>query len=226
MTETIDLARIGKEAGVPTREVAGPFGEVMYDQDWSKPCLPKVFDLIRERLEPGPVPMTGHTDPWVFLAIVYALDLEERFAFAVPSGTHRLVPLARGPEPGVNVVFKVLEEGDRVFVYFDTDPDQPENKVFPAPGAQDGPPDMTDFQPQEHSFDAADIPKIVVPEIPTGKHVYFYGDGIFPAHLAVAHELGKGQKSLWVACHGKDYACVFCRDGSAEAGDLYPRREF
>ena len=221
----IELAQIGKEAGVPTREVPGPFGETMYDQTWDKQSLPPVIDLLRTRLEPdGPVAMTGHTDPWVFLAIVYALDLEDRFQFTVPGGAHRLISLPHGPDPEAGVVFRILEEGDRVFVYFDTDPDQPENKVFPQPGEEPG--DLSGFTPQEHSFDAADIPKIVVPEIPTDKHVFFYGDGIFPAHLVVAHELGKGQRSLWVACHNKDYACVFCRDGSAEVGDTFPRRVF
>lgn len=226
MNDVIDLALIGKEAGIPTREMPGPFGEVMYDQTWEKKYLPKVFDLLRQKIQPGPVPMTGHTYPWVFLSIAYALDIEDRFAFTVPGGAHRLIPLKHGPDPEVGVVFKILEEDDKVFVYFDTDPDKPENKIFPQPGAEDGPPDMENFVPQEHSFDAADIPKIVVPDIPTGKHVYFYGDGIFPAHLVVAHEMGKGQLSLSVGCHNEDYACVFCTDGTMEVGDTYPLRKF
>lgn len=223
MNQVIDLALIGKEAGLPTKEIPGPFGEIMYEQKWTKEYLPAVFDLLRQRIGPGEVPMTAHTFPWVFLSIAYALDIEERFAFTVPGGVHKLIPLKRGePDPEVGVVFRTLEEDDKIFVYFDTDPDKPENKIFPQPGEEM--PDMENFVPQEHSFDAADIPKIVVPDISQGKHVYFYGDGIFPAHLVVAHELGKGQKSLSVSCHGEDYACVFCNDGSMEVGDTYPLR--
>lgn len=223
MNQVIDLALIGKEAGIPTRELPGPFGEIMYEQVWTKEYLPAVFSLLRQRIQPGDVPMTAHTYPWVFLAIAHALDIEDRFIFTVPSGQYRLIPLKRGtPDPEVGVVFKTMEEGDKLFVYFDTDPDKPENKVFPKPG--ETPQDMEHFVPQEHSFDASDIPRIIVPDIPSGRHVYFYGDGIFPAHLVVAHELGKGQKSLWVSCHGEDYACVF--SDSAEAGDTCPLRKF
>lgn len=64
MNNVIDLALIGKEAGVPTREMPGPFGETMYDQTWSKEYLPQVFSLLKERIEPGPVPMTGHGKGW------------------------------------------------------------------------------------------------------------------------------------------------------------------
>lgn len=227
MNEVIDLALIGKEAGIPTREMPGPFGETMYEQKWEKQYLPQVFQLLRERIQPGAVPMTGHIFPWVFLSIAYALDIEDRFEFTVPNGAHRLIPLKRGePDAEVGVVFKILEEDDKIFVYFDTDPDKPENKIFPKAGAEGEPPDMENFVPQEHSFDAADIPKIVVPDIPRGKHVYFYGDGIFPAHLVAAHELGKDQLSLSVSCHDEDYVCVFCKDGSMEVGDSYPLRRF
>lgn len=226
MTDVIDLALVGKEAGVPTREMPGPFGEIMYDQAWKQEYLPAVFDLLRQRIEPGPVRMTGHTFPWVFLAIAYNLGIEDRFEFTTPGGSHRLIPLRHGTDPEAEVAFKVLEEGDKVFVYFDTDPDRPENKVFPQPGIDGGPPDMENFVPQEHSFDAGDIPKIVVPDIPEGKHVFFYGDGIFPAHLVVAHELGKNQLSLSVGCHNEDYACVFCKDGSLKVGDISPLRVF
>ncbi len=224
MSEVIDLAQIGKQAGIPTREIPGPFGEVLYDQVWEKQYLPAVVALLRDRMQPGPVRMTGHIYPWVFLAIVYALHIEERFEFVVPSGAHRLVALEHGAGLENCVVFKILEEEDKVFVYFDTDPDKPENKVFPQSNGEAM--NMEEFVPQEHSFDASDIPKICVPDIPKGKHVYFYGDGIFPAHLVVAHELGKGQLSLFVGCHNEDYTCVFCRDGSAEVGDSYPLRSF
>lgn len=223
MNQVIDLALVGKEAGIPTKEIPGPFGETMYEQTWTKEYLPTVFSMLQQRIQPGDVPMTAHTYPWVFLAITYALDIEDRFVFAVPGGNHRLIPLMRGtPDPAIGVVFKTLEDGDNLFVYFDTDPDKPENKVFPKSG--DEVINMENFVPQEHSFDASDIPKIVVPDIPRGKNVYFYGDGIFPAHLVVAHELGKGQKSLWVGCHGEDYTCVF--SDTSEVGDTYPLRKF
>jgi hypothetical protein len=225
MSEVIDLAVLGKEAGIPTKEMPGPFGEVMYDQTWEKQYLPSVIRLLQSKIQPGPVAMTGHTYPWVFLALVYALGLEERFEFTVPSGRQRLIPLKHGRDPVANVVFRVLEEEDKVFVYFDTDPDKPENKIFPKPGEEQGPTNMEQFVPQEHSFEVQDIPKIVVPELPKGRHVYFYGDGIFPAHLVVAHELGKDQLSLSVSCHNEDYACVFCKDGTMEVGDLFPLRD-
>lgn len=123
--------------------------------------------------------------------------------YRVPMGDTELYPLAHGvPNTDLDAVFLVKEDGDNVYISFNSDKE----------GATG------------HTFRMEDIPKIIVPDIPAGKNIFFHGLGMYPVQIVVLNELAKTCGSLSTACHSDPvYTCAISRNGSMEPGDTTPR---
>lgn len=198
----VNIEDLGREINVPVQKVFSPDGKhEMMLQAWSKPYLHEALEKVAP-LEGQKVIITGHVDPWVTIALLDRIAPED-VRYRVPMGDTELYSLAHGePNPELDTVFVIREEGDNVFISFNSD--------------REG--------SAEHTFKMEDIHRIVVPEIPAGKNIFFHGLGMYPVQIVVLNELKKNCGSLSTACHADPvYTCAVCRNGTLKPGDTTPR---
>ena len=201
----VNIEDIGREIGVPTHIMTSPDGKHQMEiQSWSKPYLQKALRKA-DVYQGQKIILTGHVDPWVTMAVLDRISPED-ILYRVPMGDTKLYALAHGEaNPDLDVVFTVKEDGNKVFINFNSD----------KPGAQG------------HTFDMSRIAEVIVPDIPAGKHLFVHGLGMYPVQIVVLNELQKSCVSLSTAAHDDQvYTCAICRDGSMEPGDTTPRVPF
>jgi hypothetical protein len=201
----VDIEELGKQAGVPASMHTSPDGKHQMEiQTWSKPYLEKVLEAVAP-YEGQPIVLTGHVDPWVTMAVRERIASPD-LTYRVPMGDMELCDLAHGePNPALDAVFSVLEEDGNVYINFNSD----------KPGATG------------HTFNPADIPKIVVPDLPAGKDIFMHALGMYPVQIAISAELAKTCGSLFLAAHDDQvYTCAICKNGKFEPGDTVPRKFF
>ena len=194
----VNIEDLGREVGVPVQKVFSPDGKhEMMLQAWSKPYLAKALEKA-DGWKGQKIILTGHVDPWVTMAILDRIAPAD-VRYRVPMGDTELYPLAHGaPNPELDTVFAVQEDGDNVYINFNSDKEGAEG----------------------HTFQIEDISRIVVPDIPAGKNIFFHGLGMYPVQIVVLNELAKTCGSLSTACHADPvYTCAISRNGSLEPGD-------
>lgn len=200
MEKLIDVTVIGKELDVPVIAAYGPNREgPFYNQVWSKPYAQQLLESVHPNEAGDTYILTGHVDPWVFMAIIYKLQGGDIY-FRVPSGDTKLEPMQRG-ECKYKGVFSTKTEEDDVFVTADFD------KLESIVGG----PAMVNLE------------ELAVPEIPAGKNVYFHGIGKYPFQMRTAYTLMNGCKSLSCASGTAEaYTCSIPGGDVSEVGDIRP----
>jgi hypothetical protein len=202
----VDIEELGRQINVPFFTRSSPDGKHHMDiQQWSKPYLQQALELVAPYAG-KPVVLSGHVDPWVTMAIRQRI-LSPNLIYGGPQGEMPQYTLAHGePDPNLDAVFNILEEDGNVYINFTSD----------KPGVTEG-----------HSFNPADIPKIVVPDFPAGTNIFMHGLGMYPVQIAVCGELAKTCGSLFLAAHDAEvYTCAVCNNGLYEPGDTVPRKYF
>ena len=200
MQKVIDVAAIGKNLDVPVVASYGPNHEgPFYNQVWSKEYVLQMLERIEPDKNGDTYVLTGHVDPWIFVALIKKLEAKE-IVFRVPAGDERLFPMTRGIFPYEGVCH-IREDGDDVFVTVDFD------KLERTVGG-----------PMNIDMDA-----LALPEIPQGKNVYFHGIGKFPFQMRIAVTLMEGCKSLSCASGAAEvYCCSIPGGPMKEIGDTRP----
>jgi hypothetical protein len=205
----IDVSQIGKKMNVPVKEIEGPEGRKFKQQLWKKEDLKKaIADLQYCFKEPEKVyVLTEVPEPWITLALIQALHpLKVHYLYPGPGGTELdLADLKRGKQtPNYDVAFEVVEQGDKVFINLNSD--RPE-------AATTG----------KHTFDLNNLPKVLIPDIQAGKHVFIHGKGAYGVMVSIARNYIKNCKSLSMAAHETDYTCAVSNTKGMEPGDVTSR---
>jgi len=205
----IDVSQIGKKMSVPEKEVDAPDGRTFKQQLWDKSHIKKAIDELKYCFkEPEKIYLlTEIPEPWITLALIQALQpLKVHYLYPGPGGTElELADLKRGKQiPNYDVTFEVVEQGDKVFINLNSD--SPE-------AAKVG----------KHTFDLNNLPKVAIPDIPAGKHVFIHGKGMYGVMVLIARNYIKNCKSLSMAAHDTDYTCAVSNTKGLELGDVTPR---
>jgi hypothetical protein len=205
----IDVSQLGKKMNVPEKEVSAPDGSKFKQQLWKKEHIKKaIADLQYCFKEPQSIyVLTEIPEPWITLALIQALQpLKVHYLYPGPGGTELdLGDLNRGKQtPNYDVAFEVVEQGDKVFINLNSD--KPEATTT-----------------GKHTFDLSNLSKVVIPNIPAGKHVFIHGKGMYGVMVSIAKSYMKDCKSLSMAAHDTDYTCAVSRTNGMEPGDVTPR---
>lgn len=156
--------------------------------------------------------LTDVPSTWLVIALIHALaPAKVGYLYLKEDGVEvDMCRLARGVKPkeeNYDVVFEVIEDGDRLYVNLNSD--RPVADI----AANGGP----------HTFDIADLPKVVIPDLPTGKHIFMHAKGRFCVMDVIAWNYLPGAKSFSIACHEDDYTCCYSADPSIRVGDVTKR---
>jgi hypothetical protein len=205
----IDLNALGQKMDIPMAEVTFPDGAKFKLQKWGKEHVQKViadhqycFDTPEK-----PVVVTNSPAPWVTLAVIDALKpLKVNYLYPRADGVElEMYELKKGTQtPNYDVVFEVVEDGDKLFINLNSD--RPESLTL-----------------KKHTFDTENLSKVMIPDIPAGKHVFIHGKGMFCVLVCVANNYVKDAKSISLAAHDTDYTCAVSQTDEREVGEEMPR---
>lgn len=205
----INVREIGEKMGVPVEEVIFPDGTKGTTQKWGKGDIKKAINELSFCFnEPEKTYLlTDIPEPWITLALMEALQpCNVLYLYPRPDGVElEMCELKRGKQdPNYDVVFEIVEEGDKVFVNLNSD--RPEAATI-----------------GHHTFETENLCKVVIPEIPSEKHVFVHGKGMYCVMVCVAKNYVKGSKSVSLASHETDYTCSVSFTDEREIGDVTPR---
>lgn len=156
--------------------------------------------------------LTDVPSTWLVVALIRALEpAKVGYLYMREDGVEvDMCRLARGVKPkeeNYDVVFEVIEDGDRLYVNMNSD--RPVADI----AANGGP----------HTFDIANLPKVVIPDLPRDRHIFMHAKGRFCVMDVIAWNYLDGAKSFSLACHEDDYTCCYSADPSIRVGDVTPR---
>jgi hypothetical protein len=196
----ISIEELGQKLGVPGEEIVIPNGEKRYHQTWSKTDVEKAISELQYCFDSPETTylLTEISEPWITLALLEALKpLHVKYLYPTSDGTElEMYELERGEQyPNYDVVFEIIEADDKVFINLNSDT-----------------PDALTIG--HHTFNLDNLSKVVIPEIPAGKHVFIHGKGMYCVMVCIAKNYIEGAKSLSIASHDTD---------KLEAGDMTPR---
>jgi hypothetical protein len=205
----IDVSQIGKKLGVPEDEIGFVDGSTFKLQRWNKEHIVKAIDELRYCFkEPGNTYLlTEVPAPWITLALIQALQpLKVHYLYPAPGGDElEMIDLKRGKQsPNYDVDFEVIEQGDNVYINLNSDTPETETTG-------------------KHTFDLANLPRVVIPDIPAGKNVFIHGKGMYGVMVCIARNYIKNCKSLSMAAHETDYICAVSFTNEREIGDVTHR---
>ena len=198
----IDLAELGREAGVPELERIAPNGIHVTFQSWNGTYVQKIITHL-QKIQPEKLILTGHVDPWVTMSVILSLNASELYS-RVPTGDMRLEPLPRGMYD-TDIITMHQTDGD-VFLTFDG------NALEKKSGS-----------PEKVRMD-----QVVLPDVGPGKNIYLVADGKFPHQLAVAYSLSRECKRFYMgtssspSCNTGVYYC--CKGINESIGDTIARK--
>jgi hypothetical protein len=203
--QVIDLDEIGKQLNVPTAPFKLPDGREVSHPIWGKKDFNKAIELLEPyRKEPGTVLLvTNSPAPWITMGIINGMKpMIVNYLYPRPDGVElEMVPLKRGtPENNYDVVFEIIGEGEQLFINMTSDR-----------------PDAMDIG--RHTFETKNLPKVMIPEIPSGKDVFIHAKGMFCVMVCVALSYIAESKSVSIACHDTNYYCGYTSDPAREVGD-------
>ena len=208
----IDIGGLGEKMGVAQEETVIPDGSKLLVQKWNKAQIQKaVADLKQRYTDPkNTYLVTNSPNPAITLAFIQALQpFKVLYLYMKPGGDEidmcELKKVKQAPAPASNydANFEIKEDGDKLFINFNSDS---------AEAALKG-----------HTFDIKNTCKLVIPEIPAGKHVFLHAKGRYCVMVAVAFNYVKGSKSVSIACHEEDYTCAVSFSDKIEIGQVTPR---
>jgi hypothetical protein len=209
----IDIREIGEKMGVPKEELLFPGGLKFNEQKWGKEHIRKAISEVSFCFdEPeNTYLLTDSPAPWITLALIEALKpLNVLYLYMRPGGDEiemcELENVKQIPEPDSNygVRFDIMEDGDKLFMNFNSDS-----------------PDATTLK--QHTFDVKNICKLVIPEIPAGKHLFLHARGRYCVMVVLAYNYVKKSKSVSIAYHENDYTCAVSFSDEIEIGDVTTR---
>jgi hypothetical protein len=205
----IDLNALGEKMDVPMGDVTFPDGTKFKLQQWEPAHIRKVISDLQHCFDApqNTYLLTNSPAPWVTLAVMEALaPLEVRYLYPRADGVElEMVTLKKGEQtPNYDVVFEVVEDGDNLYINLNSD--RPESLTL-----------------KRHTFDTANLSRVVIPEIPPGKHVFIHGKGMFCVLVCIAKNYIGDAKSISLAAHDTDYGCAVSRTAEKEVGDVTPR---
>ena len=198
----IDNHELGEQLGLKEEDVIRDGKVIMRDQVWTKEALQKAVAECR-RLAVGAeiVENRGHCASWALAAMAYAVLPAVCFFKIGPGGIYELTstpfPINAAGNDRV-LKFDVLEEGDKVWVTaISSDP-----------------------HGDAHGFRMEDFDKIVMPPIPSGKHVLLAGEVVNPIAVSMVLTYADISKSVSIRFHREpDYVCAVSHCGEIEVGD-------
>lgn len=201
----IDLNALGDEMDVPLGEVTFPDGSKFRLQKWGKAHIQMVIEDLQYCFDAPEKTyiVTNSPAPWVTLAVMEALEpLKVNYLYPRADGIElEMYELKRGTQtPNYDVVFEVVEDGDNLFINLNSD--RPESLTL-----------------KKHTFDTENLSKVMIPEIPSGKHVFIHGKGMFCVLVCVAKNYVKDAKSISLAAHDTDYGCAVSHTDELEVGE-------
>lgn len=209
----IEVDKLGESLGVQQEEVVMPDGNKGMAQKWGKSEIQRaVAEAKSVYNDPDKIYMvTSSPHPAITLAFIHELQpLNVLYLYMAPGGDEiemcELKKVKGIPEPDSNygVRFEMIEEGDKLFMNFNSD--------SPEATAQ-----------KQHSFDINNICKLVIPEIPTGKHLFLHARGRYCVMVTLAFNYIKDCKSISIARHEDDYTCAVSFSDDIEVGEVTTR---
>jgi len=207
--QVIDLNELSKQLNVPMEENVIPDGRKMIHPKWGKEDFQKAMKLIGPyRQEKDTILLvTNSPDPWITVGLINGMKpVVVNYLYPRPDGEELEMPtLKRGKqEKNYDVVFEIIEKGDKLFINMNSD--------GPGP-AKVGP----------HTFDTRNLPKVMIPNIPSGKDVFIHAKGMYCVMVCVALNYITGSKSVSIASHDTDYFCGYSSDPKRQVGDVEKR---
>lgn len=205
----ISVEELGKKFGVSEEEVVLPNGEKRLHQTWQIKDVQRAISELQYCFSSpkDTYLLTEISEPWITLALMEALKpLNVKYLYPRSNGTElEMYELKRGKQnPNYDVVFEVVEADDKVFINLNSD----------SPDA---------LKIGHHTFNLDNLSKVVIPEIPAGKHVFVHGKGMYCVMVCIAKNYIKGAKSLSIASHDSDYTCAVSFTDDLKFGDVTPR---
>lgn len=200
---TIYIRDLAAKLGMQPQRRTLPNGRELEQIVWNQEYLLKAVEEVKHYSSEGkPVRIDGAAPAWLVSALchtvhpcpvsVYVPQIEKDEKY-VPVG-----PLRHGePNPEGEVSFKVTEKGDSVLIEY-------EMKL---------PEGIT-------TYDENNLPKVVVPEIPQGKHVYISGKGPNYLTVSIAESYAHTNPSVSLNQPGIGYTCSITHSRSKRLGDL------
>jgi len=204
---TVDIEKLGKELGVKEVEVQRPDGNSRISQQWGKADIQKAMaENLKRYSDPGKTYLVDASpSPVITLAFIQALQpMNVLYLYAgaeMPMCELKKVDKIPGADSNYGVRFEIVEEGDKVFMNFNSD----------EPGAS------------QHTFATDDTCKLTIPEIPKGKHLFLHARGKYCTMVALAFNYVKDSKSVSIASHEEDYTCAVSFSDDIEVGDVTTR---
>lgn len=201
----IDLNALGEKMDVPLGEVTFPDGSKFRLQKWEKAHIQKAIADLQYCFDAPEKTyvVTNSPSPWVTLAVMEALEpLKVNYLYPRADGVElEMYELKRGTQtPNYDVVFEVVEDGDNLFINLNSD--RPESLTL-----------------KKHTFDTENLSRVMIPEIPAGKHVFIHGKGMFCVLVCVAKNYVKDAKSISLAAHDTNYGCAVSHTDEYEVGE-------
>lgn len=205
----IDVSLIGKKLGVPEDEIGAVDGSKFKLQRWNKGHFIKAIEELKYCFkEPEKTYLlTEVPAPWITLALIHALQpLKVHYLYPAPGGDDlEMIDLKRGRQsPNYDVDFEVIEQGDNVYINLNSDTPETETTG-------------------KHTFDLANLPNVVIPDIPAGRNVFIHGKGMYGVMVCIARNYMSNCRSLSMAAHETDYICAVSFTKELEVGDVTHR---
>lgn len=209
----ISVSELGDKIGVLKEETVMPDGKMGIAQKWGKDEIQKaVGEVKRSYTDPENIYMvTSSPHPAITLALIQALQpLHVLYLYMEPGGDEvemcelKKVKQIPSSDSNYGVRFEMIEDGDKLFINFNSD--SPEATAL-----------------KQHSFDIKNICKLVIPEIPAGKHIFLHARGRYCVMVTLAFNYIKGSKSLSIARHEDDYTCAVSFSDEIEVGEVTTR---
>ena len=201
----IDNHELGERLGLKEEDVIRDGKVIMRDQVWTKEALTKAVAECRQRAAGADiVENRGHCDSWALAAMSYAVLPAVCYFEIGPGGMYKLTstpfPVNAAGNDAV-LKFDVREEGDKVWV----------TALSADPNAD------------AHGFRMEDFDQIVMPPIPSGKHVFLAGEVVNPIAVSMVLTYADISQSVSIRFHREpDYVCSVSHCSQIEVGDRTP----
>lgn len=210
-----NLAAHTLDAGGHFERRLAPDGRMTDMPIWDAGCYERVLaELAPWRDHPeNRYYLTDVPAPWLIIALIRALEpARVGYLYMREDGVEvDMCRLARGVKPkeeNYDCVFEVIEDGDRL--YLNMNSDRPVADV----AANGGP----------HTFDIANLPKVVIPDLPRDRHIFMHARGRYCVMDVIAWNYLDGARSLSIACHDDDYICCYSAEPDVlRVGDVTKR---
>lgn len=207
----INIGDLGEKIGVPVGDTSRFIPEwAYYAQEWGREEMQRGIEELKSLYdEPeNTYILTSSPQPWMTLSFLEALQpLNVLYLYPRPDGVVldmcELKRVKKLPDYNYDVAFEVVVDGDEVFVNLNSDKPPQEGEEM-----------------RGHSFNTDNLCKVVIPEIPSNKHVFVHGKGMYCVMVAVAKSYVKGSKSVSMACREEDYVCSVPFTGERQMGDV------